>query len=122
MLIELRNARQIAHEPARRWFTSPDMDLVVWLDEGGRLIGFQLCYDKHHQEKALTWRGDGERTLSHAAVDSGEASDMKYKASPVLLDDSRPDLAGVAERFRREAGLLPPDVATFVLEILTTSG
>lgn len=116
MLIELRNARQIANEPARRWFTSPDMDLVVWLDQSGQPAGFQLCYDKSQQEKALTWRGDG--SLSHAVVDAGEPHDMKYKASPVLLRGSAADLAAIADGFRKEAGVLPPVITSFVLQVL----
>lgn len=116
MLVELHSPRQIAGEPERRWFTSRDMDLVVWLDSAGQPIGFQLCYDKRHQEKALTWRGEG--TLSHAVVDAGETHDMKHKASPVLGHGLSADLAAIADGFRGEASALPPDIAALVLQVL----
>lgn len=116
MLVELHSPRQIAGEPERRWFTSRDMDLVVWQDAAGQPVGFQLCYDKRHQEKALTWRGEG--TLSYAVVDAGDTHDMKHKASPVLLQGRTADLSALAESFRGEAGVLPPDIAALVLQVL----
>ena len=48
-------ARQVPGDPKRRWFTSPRIDLFVWLDEHDSPSGFQLCYDKESREHALTW-------------------------------------------------------------------
>ena len=41
MLREIQ-ARQLPGEPARRWFSSPDIDLYIWLGEDGAPTGFQL--------------------------------------------------------------------------------
>ena len=56
MLAEVEHVRQRAGEPRRRWFASDDLDLIVWLDEADRFVGFQLCYDKGRSERALTGR------------------------------------------------------------------
>src|SRR5690242_6752512 len=82
MLMEFQNVRQVPGEPRRRWFTSEDVDLVVWCDESGCAIAFQLCYDKARSERALTWKPDCG--FSHRAVDDGEGSRGKYKATPIL--------------------------------------
>ena len=55
MLAEIRNARQIAGEDFRRWFTDEEFDLIVWYGDDRSLVGFQLCYDKQDRERALTW-------------------------------------------------------------------
>ena len=59
-LSEVRNCRQVRGEPRRRWFGSEQMDLIVWCDDTGAPIGFQLCYDlarqsfsEHSQSLAL---------------------------------------------------------------------
>ena len=58
LLRELADIRQVPGEPRRRWFSSPDLDLIVWLDDADTMLGFQLCYDKSRGERALTWRAD----------------------------------------------------------------
>ena len=56
MLHEIKNVRQEAGGGRRRWFESEGMDVVVWMDGDGAIIGFQLCYDFGQGERALTWR------------------------------------------------------------------
>lgn len=41
-LIEVRNVRQIPGESTRRWFSSRDFDLIVWISEDEGFIGFEL--------------------------------------------------------------------------------
>lgn len=98
MLKEISNPRQIQGEPCRRWFTSDTADLVVWFDSNDEVIAFQLCYDKPHAERAVTWRAEA-RGLSHMAVDDGEAVGMGHKASPILV----PDVHGVRSRCCRRS-------------------
>ena len=90
-LRELPDTRQIEGEPKRRWFNSPELDLIVWLDEDDAPVGFQLCYDKHHGERALTWRAG--RGYDHAAVDDGEQTPAQHKSTPILVADGRISIA-----------------------------
>ena len=46
-LIELKGVQQIADERRRRWFSSTDMDRIVWYDEDDSIAGFELYYDKN---------------------------------------------------------------------------
>lgn len=115
-LREIVNARQIPGEPERRWFTSPDMDLIVWGAEGDGVTGFELCYDKQQNEHAILW--SSRKGFSHLAVDDGEGRPGKPKGSPLLLADGRfdaPRVHGLLMRLRQE---LPPELSDFVLQVL----
>jgi hypothetical protein len=106
-------ARQVEGEPQRRWFTSPEIDLYVWLAEDGSPAGFQLCYDKQSREHALTWT-DGSG-FSHMAVEGGEARPGRYKGTPILVANGAIDVEGVLGQLRQEASAaLPPEFLQFV--------
>ena len=112
MLTEFVNVRQHDNEPSRRWFQSADEDLIVWFGTDGVIVGFQLCYDRSHSERALTWReGEG---YSHMRVDDGEAIGKTRKSTPVLLPDGAFDPRAMLERFTAISGDLPADVVEFV--------
>jgi hypothetical protein len=115
-LRELEHTRQVAGEPRRRWFSSPDLDLIVWLDEGDAVLGFQLCYDKTRGERALTWHAD--RGYEHAAVDDGEASPSQYKSTPILVADGRLDRERVADLFREASDDVPRRIRDTVARII----
>lgn|SRR5690606_27556547 len=117
MLTEVHNPRQISGESRRRWFSSGQMDLVVWMSEANEPLGFQLCYDKHRQEKAVTLR-PGSTLALHMAVDSGEASAMRHKASPILVPDGAPDVEVLGQAFKNEAESLPVDIVSLVMQAL----
>ena len=104
MLREIQ-ARQLTGEPSRRWFTSPDIDLFVWLGEDGAPTGFQLCYDKQHREHALTWTRTGGFT--HMGVDGGESRPGRYKGTPILVANGAIDYEGILEQLRSQAATLP---------------
>lgn len=115
MLHEIKKVRQIPGEPKRRWFNSADMDLIVWQRGDGQPCGFQLCYDKGHAERALTWR-DGIG-FEHRAVDDGEASGGgRMKASPILVPDGAFQEAQVLRLFLENAGKLPEAITAFVAD------
>ena len=105
-------ARQVPGDPKRRWFTSPRIDLFVWLDEHDSPSGFQLCYDKESREHALTWTE--QAGYSHMAIDAGESRPARYKGSPILVADGFMDAARILEQFRSEAESLPAELARLV--------
>jgi hypothetical protein len=112
MLKEILPVRQIAGEQRRRWFAAEAADLVVWVDAAGAPVGFQLCYDRDADEKALTWRAPDR--FSHNAVDDGEGQPFRHKGSPIL-GSARPfDAARVTEILRREGAQLPADIAALL--------
>ena len=115
MLTEIRNARQVAGEGFRRWFTDDYFDLIVWYGDDGLLLGFQLCYDKQSIERALTWTA--QHGFQHNRVDAGEVPGHS-KMTPMIIADGAFGKEAVAERFRRESVLLETAIATFVHEKL----
>jgi hypothetical protein len=115
MLHELKHTRQLAGENRRRWFTSPDMDLIVWFDAAAQPVNFELCYDKHMQEKSLRWSPAG---ISHSRVDSGETSPGRHKCSPVHVATACLDAAALYRLFQAESSNLPVTLSEFVLRAL----
>ena len=99
MLREIKNPRQVEGEGWRRWFTDEYFDLIVWYHPEKTLQGFQLCYDRGHEERALTWRaGEG---YSHKRVDDGDVTG-RVKMTPVLVPNGVLDSEEIAERFAQE--------------------
>ena len=115
LLYELKNTRQIAGENNRRWFTSLDMDLIIWYDSTNIPVNFELCYNKQTAEHALRWTPSG---IEHHSVDSGENSPGKYKATPVLRENSHFDSSLVLRQFKLESAQLPHEITSFVLTVL----
>lgn len=111
-LTEIRAVDQVPGEPRRRWFTSSGLDLIVWLDESGQPNAFQLCYDKPHAERALTWKPD--LGFRHTAVDDGEVEALRNKATPILVSDGDFAPQRIGTMFTRAGAGLPPDIVAFV--------
>lgn len=121
-LIELRSDQSSVEN--RRWFSSSDIDLIVWSDETRVITTFELYYDKNINEHVLIWRK--ESGFSHMAVDDGEQKPvLNYKEAPMLIPDGKfdPDRirclferlqeglpAAVAKAVRRELGRLTADI------------
>jgi hypothetical protein len=97
----------------RRWFSSPEMDLIVWYGEGRSVAAFELYYDKNRAEHVLIWRtGQG---FSHLAVDDGEQNPVfEYKEAPILIPDGQFDLERIREQFEESSEKLPADIAGLV--------
>ena len=114
MLAEVRETRQVEGEGYRRWFRDSYFDLIVWYEnEGGAIEGFQLCYDKEWNERALTWRRAGG--FDHSRVDDGEKA-MSVKRTPVLVPDGEFNSENVAWKFQAESTGIDPEIARFVHE------
>jgi hypothetical protein len=81
MLREIRNVKEIPGQGARRWFHDEHLDLFVWYDARGRILGFQLCFDKDTRgERALTFTEDAGYSLDQVAAEAS-VCDL---GSPVL--------------------------------------
>jgi hypothetical protein len=104
--------RQQPGEPRRRWFSSPQVDLFVWVDDQDAPIGFQLCYGKQSGEHALTW--SAETGFSHMAVDGGEARPGRYKGAPILLANGSIDAEEILAEFLADARQLPHELVELV--------
>ncbi len=112
MLREIKNPRQYPDEGFRRWFTDEYFDLIVWYKKDRKtLIGFQLAYDKDHNERALTWKSTG--SYSHMGIDDGEITGG-YKRTPVLVSDGAFDKNRIAEKFKNAASEIDQTIASFV--------
>lgn len=116
MLQETSHVRQIANENPRRWFSSSDMDLTVWFDKGGTISGFELCYNKERDERAVRWLRDAG--FVHERVDDGEGSPGRFKGTPILVPDGLFPAQAIAERFRGESTGIDQRIAAFVYEKL----
>jgi predicted Zn finger-like uncharacterized protein len=116
-LREIANVRQVPGESPRRWFTSNDLDLILWLGPGGQPHGFQLCYGKREgNERAVTWWP--ARGLTHSTVDEGRREPHKVKGTPTLASGGEYDAAGVLARFLATKGQLAPEFVDFVAQRL----
>lgn len=113
MLRELVPTRQVPGEPVRRWFSSDDVDLIVWCDGDGVPTAFQLCYRVGLSERALTWTP--EAGFVHRAVDDGEEdAGLRYKATPILVADGEFDPDRVGALVSAQGAALPPAILEFV--------
>jgi hypothetical protein len=119
MLREIGPVRQVPGEPRRRWFSSANCDLVVWVAADESPVGFSFSYDKQHREHALVWNAQGQ--FEHTGIDSGETHPLRYKASPLHVADGIFDGDRVAEIFHRESVHVPGDIAGFVARKITES-
>ena len=96
----------------RRWFEDEYFDLLVWEDETGAIVGFQLSYDKQRNQRALTWKK--KKYYIHDKVDDGESRLGRFKASPILLSDGIFEYSKIAERFKKASSEIDEDVSSFV--------
>lgn len=111
MLREMKWVSQVEGEPLRRWFADYDLDLIIWQDDAS-VVGFQLCYDKSQQERALSWQPtEGFR---HSWVDSGEIRPGRHKPAPVLVRGGSFDVRQVARKFLDKSLALEREIAEFV--------
>jgi hypothetical protein len=97
----------------RRWFSSQEIDLVVWTDNINSIVAFEFYYDKNVDEHVLIWR---ERSgFTHLAVDDGEHKPaLEYKETPILVPDGDFDPERIRNLFEALCRNLPADVAQAV--------
>lgn len=114
MLKEEKKVRQIEGDPRRRWFADEYFDLIVWFDKDDSFWGFQLCYDREHKPRALTWTK--KYGYKHAGIDNGEQIWGTSKNSPVLVEDGLFDAGPIGKKLAAASAELPPEISAFTLE------
>lgn len=121
MLREIANVHQQDVHTWRRWFCDDYFDLFVWQSAapGGRIVGFQLCYDKPLYERVLSWRESGG--YAHHRIDSGEALPV-INRSPLMVADGAMPLSAVLQRFDASAACIEPRLRDFIRERLLDYG
>jgi hypothetical protein len=104
--------RQVPHDLDRRWISDDYFDLIVWYESLDQIHGFQLCYDKPHRERALTWTRT--RGYLHTAIDSGESKPTTNR-TPILIADGTFPAGQIKREFMIRGGLLPTEIRELVL-------
>jgi hypothetical protein len=94
-----------------QWFFDDEFDLIIWIDRDETISGFQLCYDKHGTERALTWKKASGYT--HERVDSGEEDPTKNR-TPILVSDGICPIQEITELFLLRSTEIDPSIRTFV--------
>jgi hypothetical protein len=110
MLREFGETRQDSKEHVRRWFTSEDCDLILWLNADESLWGFQFCYGKPMDEHALTWIR--EAGFSHMKVDT----QGPRGPAPILVLDGIFDAGHILRILEKESGEVPEPYRGLVTE------
>ncbi len=116
MLREVEHVGQVPNEPRRRWFSGETMELYVWCEDSGEIYGFQLCYGKGRDERALTWLKD--KGFTHRRVDDGEDTLEAFKMTPILVPDGVFAKDEVLASFEAQSGKVDSDIVEFVAEKL----
>jgi hypothetical protein len=104
--------RSIANDWDRRWISDEYFDLIVWYESEFEIYGFQLCYDKPGNERALTWTR--QRGFQHSAIDCGESKPTANR-TPILVPDESFPAERVRTEFIARSKLLSTDLRALVL-------
>lgn len=112
MLREVENVKQDSGDLKKRWFASLSMDLFVWEDVEGNIVGYQLTYDKPRNEKAIVWN-EAEGFL-HFGVDDGSRPG-RHPKSPMLVPDGAPE-PEIASRLLNNQEQVPQNIVRFIAE------
>jgi len=102
-------------EPGKRWFADDYFDVIFWLDCDSVISGFQFCYDKQRNERALTWLAD--KGFRHDFIDNGEASPVKSR-SPILMGNGDFPAAKVLDQFIVRSENIDQTLRSFVVDQL----
>jgi hypothetical protein len=115
MLRELPHVRQLKDDYFRRCFMDGILELLIWYKEDESIYGFQLCYDRIGNHRAVTWTE--ERGLSHANIDGGEDNPFANRA-PMLRPARNLDAAALLADFNSSSEILPLPEKEFVQQKL----
>jgi len=105
--------RKKGNDLARQWTSDDYFDLIVWYNPDGVIYGFQLCYDKLGDERAVTWIA--EKGFRHTKIDGGEDDVTTLKKTPILGGSIPFQAEPVTEEFKRRSSNLRQDIRELVL-------
>jgi len=115
MLVEIPNVKQYEPNLHRRWFQNAFFDLYVWSNDVDELFGFQLCYEKGGDQRALRYsHGLG---FQHEGVDQPEDKPGR-SMSAIFVANGALDADALCARFALDAIEIPASVRAFVIEQL----
>lgn len=117
VLEEIKNIKKYENEPFRKWFWSERLDLTVWYNNDDAIVGFQLCYGKGVEDKALTW--DKDKGFTHDTVDEGD-NPGGYKRTAILEPDGVFDKDKIINIYKEESVDIEEETAQFVMEKLNS--
>ncbi|MGY8797013.1 MAG: hypothetical protein ACKVJN_18205 [Woeseiales bacterium] len=118
-LREIPRVYQRDAEAKRRWFTCSRMDVFLWEDLTGEIVGFQLAYDKPHAEQVISWRF-GERAKSSTVLLDGPSAG-RHPGTPLLVASGRVDGWSVCGRLIRFNGDLPGHARNTLCRIIANA-
>ncbi len=110
MLYEIKDVQQEENSPFCRWFADRDFDLFIWINPDDTYFGFQLCYQKNKDEKALTWKKTSG--FVHERVDLG--SRERANVTPILVSDGVFPKDRIARLFQEKSKEIDPEISEFV--------
>ncbi len=97
----------------RRWFEDKYFELIAWYDrEGGKITGFQLCYDRYGDEHSLTWFKDNG--FQHNRIDS-DRNLHKHPSTPILVEDGIFPAEKILIKFLDSCHTIDLDISSFVI-------
>lgn len=114
MLREIGHIKQTSGQPFRRWFNDELLDLFVWQEKGGRITGFQLCFDKETDERALTY-SEADGYSLHDVHTEESSLDM---GSPVLTRGAELPFPHLLALLAERGAGIDPRVLRYVTEKL----
>lgn len=113
MLYRIKDTRESDSGYGYRCYGDEYFDLFLWYDNG-RIIQFQLVYNKFKRAHALTWHE--ERGYLHARVDEGNRP--RKKMSPILVMDGEFPKEFLVNKFREESMEIEAGISSFVMDKL----
>lgn len=99
----------------RRWFEDDFFELIVWYDTTHSFHGFQLCYGRNSNERALTWKRD--TGFLHEKIDDSRVFGL-MPASPILVPNGIFPADFIITEFDKRSKEIDETVVHFVLEKL----
>ncbi len=111
MLYEQRDVKQNEGEQFRRVFIDDYFDLYVWFSDKAEPVGFQLCYEKTFNERALTFVNGN---YSHTGIENGD--NCLAGGIPLLMADGEFGKKEILERFIVESRNIDEVIRKYVIE------
>ncbi len=109
-MLEIPHVKQYEPGLSRRWFQNGYFDLFTWQDNSGNFHGFQLCYAKNGEQRAIRYSLD--IGLRYEGVSQPEEKPGRAMTA-IFVVDAAPKVA-LLQRFEEDGAALPQDVFDFV--------